>query len=385
MKVAVLKERRRYEARVAATPDTVKKLIGLGLEVVVEAGAGAGASIADSAYEAAGAKIEGDLAAALKGAGIVLKVQRPLAGKDGDVDELALIDKGAVLIGLLAPYSGDHVAAYAAAGITSFSLEFVPRITRAQSMDVLSSQANLAGYKAVIDASSAFGRAFPMMMTAAGTIAPARVLVMGVGVAGLQAIATARRLGAVVSATDVRLATKEQVQSLGASFVAVENEETKQAETSGGYAKEMSDEYKKLQAELIQATIQKMDIVICTALIPGRKAPTLVTEAMVKSMKPGSVIVDLAVEQGGNCELSQFAKTVTKHGVTIIGPANLPAEIAVDASMLFSKNVLNFVTPLIDKDTKSLKIDGEDAIVKGSLLTQNGQIVHPSLVAKPGE
>ena len=385
MKVAVLKERRRYEARVAATPDTVKKLIGLGLEVVVEAGAGAGASIADSAYEAAGAKIEGDLAAALKGAGIVLKVQRPLAGKDGDVDELALIDKGAVLIGLLAPYSGDHVAAYAAAGITSFSLEFVPRITRAQSMDVLSSQANLAGYKAVIDASSAFGRAFPMMMTAAGTIAPARVLVMGVGVAGLQAIATARRLGAVLSATDVRLATKEQVQSLGASFVAVENEETKQAETSGGYAKEMSDEYKKLQAELIQATIQKMDIVICTALIPGRKAPTLVTEAMVKSMKPGSVIVDLAVEQGGNCELSQFAKTVTKHGVTIIGPANLPAEIAVDASMLFSKNVLNFVTPLIDKDTKSLKIDGEDAIVKGSLLTQNGQIVHPSLVAKPGE
>jgi NAD(P) transhydrogenase subunit alpha len=224
-----------------------------------------------------------------------------------------------------------------------------------------------------------------MMMTAAGTIAPARVLVMGVGVAGLQAIATARRLGAVVSATDVRLATKEQVQSLGASFVAVENEETKQAETSGGYAKEMSDEYKKLQAELIQATIQKMDIVICTALIPGRKAPTLVTEAMVKSMKPGSVIVDLAVEQGGNCELSQFAKTVTKHGVKIIGPANLPAEIAVDASMLFSKNVLNFVTPLIDKETKELKIDGEDAIVKGSLLTQNGQVVHPSLAAKPGE
>jgi NAD(P) transhydrogenase subunit alpha len=385
MKVAVLKERRRYEARVAATPDTVKKLIGLGLEVVVEAGAGAGASIADSAYEAAGAKIEGDLATALKGAGIVLKVQRPLAGKDGDVDELALIDKGAVLIGLLAPYSGDHVAAYAAAGITSFSLEFVPRITRAQSMDVLSSQANLAGYKAVIDASSAFGRAFPMMMTAAGTIAPARVLVMGVGVAGLQAIATARRLGAVVSATDVRLATKEQVQSLGATFVAVENEETKQAETSGGYAKEMSDEYKKLQAELIQATIQKMDIVICTALIPGRKAPTLVTEAMVKSMKPGSVIVDLAVEQGGNCELSQFAKTVTRHGVKIIGPANLPAEIAVDASMLFSKNVLNFVTPLIDKETKELKIDGEDAIVKGSLLTQNGQVVHPSLAAKSGE
>jgi NAD(P) transhydrogenase subunit alpha len=385
MKVAVLKERRRYEARVAATPDTVKKLIGLGLEVVVEAGAGSGASIADSAYEAAGAKIEGDLATALKGAGIVLKVQRPLAGKDGDVDELALIDKGAVLIGLLSPYAGDHVAAYAAAGITSFSLEFVPRITRAQSMDVLSSQANLAGYKAVIDAASEFGRAFPMMMTAAGTIAPARVLIMGVGVAGLQAIATARRLGAVVSATDVRLATKEQVQSLGANFVAVENEETKQAETSGGYAKEMSDEYKKLQAELIQATIQKMDIVICTALIPGRKAPTLVTEAMVKSMKPGSVIVDLAVEQGGNCELSQFAKTVTKHGVKIIGPANLPAEIAVDASMLFSKNVLNFVTPLIDKDTKSLKIDGEDAIVQGSLLTQNGQVVHPSLAAKPGE
>jgi NAD(P) transhydrogenase subunit alpha len=380
MKIAVLKERRPHEARVAASPDTVKKLIALGLSVTVEKGAGDGASISDDAYAQAGAEIAADAKAALKGAKIVLKVQRPLSGDEGKVDELALIEKDAVLIGLLAPYGGDHVASYAKAGITSFSLEFVPRITRAQTMDVLSSQANLAGYKAVLDASVEFGHAMPMMMTAAGTIPPAKVLIMGVGVAGLQAIATARRLGAVVSATDVRMATKEQVQSLGATFVAVENEETKQAETSGGYAKEMSEDYKRLQAALIAETIKKQDIVICTALIPGRKAPTLVTAEMVKTMKPGSVIVDLAVEQGGNCELSELGKVVTKHGVKIVGHANVPSRIAVDASMLYAKNVLNFLTPLIDKETKALKIDHADEIVKGTLLTEGGQIVHPNLV-----
>lgn len=378
MKLAVLKERRPHEARVAASPDTVKKLIALGLSVTIEKGAGDGASIPDETYVQAGAEIAADAKAALKGANIVLKVQRPLSGDEGKVDELALIEKGAVLIGLLAPYSGDHVAAYAKAGITAFSMEFVPRITRAQTMDVLSSQANLAGYKSVLDAAGEFGRAFPMMMTAAGTIPPAKVFIMGVGVAGLQAIATARRLGAVVSATDVRLATKEQVQSLGANFVAVENEESKQAETGGGYAKEMSDDYKRQQAALIAETIKKQDLVICTALIPGRKAPTLVTAEMVKTMKPGSVIVDLAVEQGGNCELSEFGKVVVKHGVTIVGHANVPSRIAVDASALYAKNLLNFLTPLVDKETKALKIDRADDIVKGTLLTTEGQIVHPN-------
>ncbi|MBC7136864.1 MAG: NAD(P) transhydrogenase subunit alpha, partial [Oceanibaculum nanhaiense] len=265
--------------------------------------------------------------------------------------------------------------------VATFGMEFVPRITRAQSMDVLSSQSNLAGYKSVLDAAAEFGRAFPMMMTAAGTIPPARVMIMGVGVAGLQAIATARRLGAIVSATDVRAATKEQVESLGATFVMVDSEEAKQAETAGGYAKEMSDEYKKQQAALIAETLKKQDIAICTALIPGRKAPTLITEAMVKSMKPGSVIVDLAVEQGGNCEASEPGKVVQKHGVTIVGHLNVPGRLPVDASALYAKNLLNFVTLLIDKETKALKIDLEDEIVKGTLVTQDGQIVHPAFKA----
>ncbi|MFD1627610.1 NAD(P) transhydrogenase subunit alpha, partial [Azospirillum griseum] len=312
MKVAIPKERRAGELRVAASPETVKKLKGLGLDVVVESGAGLGSSLPDAAFEAAGATIAADAASALAGADIVLKVQRPLLSGEGSdgVDELALLKKGALLFAILNPHnSRDHVKAYAAAGVNAFAMEFMPRITRAQVMDVLSSQANLAGYKAVVDAATEYGRAFPMMMTAAGTVPPARAFIMGVGVAGLQAIATAKRLGAIVSATDVRPAVKEQVQSLGGSFVAVENDEFKQAETAGGYAKEMSDDYKRQQAALVAEHIKKQDIVITTALIPGRKAPILVTAEHVASMKPGSVIIDLAVEQGGNVEGSKLGET----------------------------------------------------------------------------
>jgi H+-translocating NAD(P) transhydrogenase subunit alpha len=383
MKIAVLKERRPQERRVAATPETVKKLIGLGQEVTVEAGAGQGAHFADASYKEAGATIAADAAAACKDADAVFKVQRPLGQGEGAVDEAALIKRGAVLIGMLAPLQArDAVAAWAKQGITAFALELLPRITRAQSMDVLSSQANLAGYKAVLDAAQHFDRAFPMMMTAAGTVAPARVFIMGVGVAGLQAIATARRLGAVVSATDVRPATKEQVESLGAKFVMVEDEETKQAETSGGYAKEMSDAYKAKQAALVAETVKKQDIVITTALIPGRPAPKLVSEDMLRSMKPGSVIVDLAVEAGGNCALSRPGEVVEAHGVRIVGYINVPGRLAVDASALYSRNMLNFITPLIDKATKGLKIDWADEIIKGTLLTRDGQVVHPLLQPK---
>ncbi len=376
MKLSIPKERREGERRAAATPDSVKKLIALGFEVTVETGAGEGAAISDQAYKDAGAAIAPDAASALSDADLVLKVQRP------EGDELKPMKRGAVLVGMLAPYADkDQVKGYADAGIDAFALELVPRITRAQSMDVLSSQANLAGYRAVLDAGHEFGRAFPMMMTAAGTVPPARVLVMGVGVAGLQAIATAKRLGAVVSATDVRPATKEQVESLGGTFVAVMDEEFKQAQTAGGYAKEMSAEYKQKQAALIGETIKKQDIVICTALIPGRKAPVLVSEDMVKTMKPGSVIVDLAVEQGGNCPLSELGKIVKKHGVTLVGHANVPSRIAVDASALYARNLVNFLTPLVDKTAKALKIDLDDEIVKGSLLTHGGKIVHPQFAA----
>jgi len=380
MKIGVLKERRRDEARVAVSPDTVKKLVALGASVAVESGAGAGANFTDEAFRAAGAEIAGDAAAAVRDAELVLKVQRPLRAADGGPDELGLMKSGTVLVGILAPYAAKaEVAEYASRGITAFAMEFMPRITRAQVMDVLSSQSNLAGYKAVIDAAAEFGRAFPMMMTAAGTVAPARVLVMGAGVAGLQAIATARRLGAIVSATDVRPAAKEQVESLGASFVAVEDEEFKQAETAGGYAKEMSDAYKQKQAALIAETIKKQDIVITTALIPGRKAPVLVTEAMVQSMKPGSVIVDLAVEQGGNCPLSELGKTVVKHGVKLVGHANVPSRLAADSSALYARNLLAFVGLMIDKATKGLKINWDDEIIKGTLLTREGKVVHPAL------
>jgi H+-translocating NAD(P) transhydrogenase subunit alpha len=381
MIVAIPKERRPGETRVAASPDTVKKLIDLGLDVVVEKGAGQAAAMTDEAYKAAGATIAKDTKTALEKADIVLKVQRP-TGSDDKTDEVALMKEGAVLLCILNAYNDKPLLdQLAARKVTTFGMEFVPRITRAQSMDVLSSQSNLAGYKSVLDAAAEFGRAFPMMMTAAGTVPPARVMIMGVGVAGLQAIATARRLGAIVSATDVRLATKEQVESLGATFVMVDSEEAKQAETAGGYAKEMSDEYKKQQAALIAETLKKQDIAICTALIPGRKAPTLITEEMVKSMKPGSVIVDLAVEQGGNCECSEPGKVVQKHGVSIVGHLNVPGRLPVDASALYAKNLLNFVTLLIDKETKALKIDLEDEIVKGTLVTQDGQVVHPALTA----
>jgi NAD(P) transhydrogenase subunit alpha len=374
MKLAVLKERRDGETRVAASPDTVKKLKGLGLDVVVVAGAGAGARMADADYQAAGATIAADDAAALDGADIVLGVRAP------DAAEIGKMKKGAVLAALLAPYTDkDTPAKLAAQSVDAFAMEFLPRISRAQAMDVLSSQANLAGYKAVIDAAAQFGRAMPMMMTAAGTIAPARVLVMGVGVAGLQAIATARRLGAIVSATDVRPATKEQVESLGATFVAVMDDEFKNAQTAGGYAKEMSAEYQAKQAALIADTIKKQDIVITTALIPGRKAPVLVSEEMVKTMKPGSVIVDLAAEQGGNCPLTVAGDVVERHGVTLMGYTNLPGRLAVDASSLYARNLLNFVTLIVDKKTGALALNWDDEIVKGAGLTRGGEVVHPAL------
>jgi NAD(P) transhydrogenase subunit alpha len=356
----------------------------MGLDIVVESGAGTSAAFPDAAYAAAGATIAADAAAAVGDADIVLKVQRPIVG-EGGADELAGLKKGAVLIGMLQPLQhASEVEAYARAGITAFAMELIPRITRAQSMDVLSSQANLAGYRAVLDAAGEFGRALPMMMTAAGTVAPARVLVMGAGVAGLQAIATARRLGGVVSATDVRAAAKEQVESLGATFLTVDLEAMKAAETSGGYAKEMSADFQKRQREHVHEALKKIDIAICTALIPGRKAPVLITKEMVADMRPGSVIVDLAVEQGGNCEGAEFGKVVTTaNGVKIVGHANVPSRIAVDASQLYAKNLLNFLGLIIDKD-KQLKIDPADEIIKGTLLTRDGAVVHPAL-AKPAD
>jgi len=380
MKLGIPKERRSNERRVAASADTVKKFVGLGFEVIVETGAGAGAAIPDSQYQAAGATIAPDEAGALGEADIVLKVQRPLTEAEGGPDEVALMKRGAILVGILTPYQArEQVKHYAEAGISAFAMELLPRITRAQAMDVLSSQANLAGYRAVLEAAQAFGRAFPMMMTAAGTVPPARALIMGVGVAGLQAIATARRLGAVVSATDVRPAVKEQVQSLGASFVAVEDEEFKQAETAGGYAKEMSAEYKQKQAALIAETIKKQDIVITTAQIPGKKAPVLVDAAMLKTMKPGAVLVDLAVEQGGNVEGSKPGEIVVlDNGVTVVGHVNMPSRIAVDASALYAKNLLNFVTPMVDKESKTLAPNWDDQLISDTGLTRDGKIVHPA-------
>ncbi|MGH6828495.1 MAG: Re/Si-specific NAD(P)(+) transhydrogenase subunit alpha [Rhizomicrobium sp.] len=376
MKLAVPRETRTGETRVAATPESVKKLKGLGLDVTVESGAGEGANIADSAFSAAGAGVAPDAKSALSGAEIVLKVRAP------SIEEGALIANGSVVAALFAPHAEKPaIAALADRGTTLFAMEFLPRISRAQSMDVLSSQANLAGYKAVIDAAASFGRAMPMMMTAAGTIAPARVMVMGVGVAGLQAIATARRLGAIVSATDVRPATKEQVESLGGTFIAVMDEEFKNAQTAGGYAKEMSPEYRAKQAALIAETVRKQDIVITTALIPGRKAPVLVSEAMVKSMKPGSVIVDLAAEQGGNTPLTRRDQVVKVHGVTIMGYTNLPARLAGDASALYARNLFNFVSLLVDRKTGALAIDWNDEIVKGAVIARDGQLTHPALNA----
>ena len=380
MKIAVPRERRAHERRVAATPDTVKKYVALGLSVVVEAGAGEQSRILDSQYEAAGATIESDPARVYADADVVLKVQRPLLAGEGDIDELSLIKRGAVLLGVLSPFNDpDSVQAYAAADVTALALEFVPRITRAQGMDVLSSQSNLAGYRAVLDAAAEYDRGMPMMMTAAGTIAPARVMVLGAGVAGLQAIATAKRLGAIVSATDVRPAAKEQVESLGGRFVMVESEETKEAETAGGYAKEMSDDFKRRQAELVAETIKSQDIVICTALIPGRKAPILVNDEMVASMRPGSIVVDLAVEQGGNCTASRPGEVIEVGGVKIVGHFNVPSRIAADASSLYAKNLLNYLTPLVsNEDGVGLRLDAEDEIVAATTLTRDGRVVHPA-------
>lgn len=384
MRIAIAKERRADEARVAASAETVKKFVGLGFDVVVEAGAGAGAAVSDAAFAEAGASIAADARAALADADIVLKVQRPLTAAEGN-DELALLKQGALLIGHLAALQNRaQVEAYAAAGVTAFAMELLPRITRAQSMDILSSQSNLAGYKAVLDAAGVFGRAFPMMMTAAGTIAPARVLVLGAGVAGLQAIATAKRLGAVVYAFDVRPAVKEQVESLGGKFVEVDAAAA-DGETKGGYAREMGEDYRQKQSAKIHETLKRTDIAIATALIPGRPAPVLITEAMVKDMRPGSVIVDLAVEAGGNCPLSEFGQVVVKHGVTLVGHANVPSRLAVDASALFAKNLLNFLTPLADKESKGLKINWDDEIITGTCVARDGQVVHPALRAEGGK
>ena len=384
MKIAIIKERRADERRVAASPDSVKRMVAMGLEPVVESGAGAEAYFDDGAYSAAGATLVADAAAAVADAEIILKVQRPLMGGSDGLDELGLCKRGAVLIGLLRPLRHpEDAAVYARAGITAFAMELMPRITRAQTMDVLSSQANLAGYKAVLDAAVEFGRAFPMMMTAAGTIKAARVLVMGAGVAGLQAIATARRLGAIVSASDVRAAAKEQVESLGASFISVDEEAARAAETAGGYAREMGEDYQRRQREKITEALRRTDIVICTALIPGRRAPVLLTEAMVAGMAPGSVIVDLAVEAGGNVEGSRPGEiAVTANRVKIIGHSNVPSRIAADASQLYARNLLAFLALIVDKEGQ-LRIDTSDEIVKAALLTLDGAVVNPALTPEP--
>jgi NAD(P) transhydrogenase subunit alpha len=379
MKLAVLKETKPHERRVAATPDTVKKYVGLGFEVVVETGAGASASIPDAAFEAAGAKIAPDAATATGDADVVLKVQSPTA------QELATLKKGALLIAILSPMTDrEGIKAYADAGIVAFAMELMPRITRAQSMDVQSSQSNLAGYKAVVDAAAAFQRALPMMMTAAGTVPAARVFVMGVGVAGLQAIATARRLGAIVTATDVRPAVKEQVASLGAKFIAVEDEEFKQAETAGGYAKEMSADYKKKQAELVAEHVKNQDIVITTALIPGRPAPKLISKAMIESMRPGSIIMDLAAERGGNAELTKPGEIAEHKGVRIFGPLNLAGQVPVNASSLYARNLQAFIDPFIDKETKALAIDWDDELAKGTAIARDGAIVNAMVAERLG-
>ena len=374
MRLAVLKERRTGEARVAATPDTVKKLIGLGLSVAVEAGAGLTSSISDAEFAAAGAEIVPDAETALNKAGILFAVQAP------EPEIRALMARGTLLVCTMNTFADPGlVAALAAAGIDGVAMELLPRITRAQSMDVLSSQANLAGYRAVIESADAFARGFPMMMTAAGTVPPARVLVIGAGVAGLQAIATARRLGGIVSGTDVRPAAKEEIKSLGAIYVGVEDEET--AKQTGAYATQMSDEFRRKQAELMATTVAKNDIIVCTALVQGRKAPVIVTNEMVASMRAGSIIIDLAADAGGNCAATVPGETiVTENGVTIIGHRNWPSRIAVAASQLYARNLLTFITTFWDKETKAPKLVETDDIIKGVLLTRNGAVVHPNFI-----
>ena len=371
MRLAVLKERRAFETRVAATAETVGKLVALGLGVAVERGAGLASAVSDEAYRTAGAELFDDPAATLAGAGIVFAVQAPLPA------ERALIPEGALLVCIAGAFAdAELLPSLAARRIDVVAMEMLPRITRAQSMDVLSSQANLAGYRGVVESASAFERGFPMMMTAAGTVPPARVFVIGAGVAGLQAIATARRLGAIVSATDVRPAAKEEIKSLGASFVGVEDEET--AAQKGAYAKEMSEAFRQKQAELMAATVAKNDIVVCTALLMGRKAPTILTAAMVESMKPGSVVIDLAAEAGGNCALTVPGESiVTPGGVKVLGWGNWPARIPVAASSLYARNLLTFLTQFWDKAAAGPKLPPEDDIIKGVLLTHGGAIVHP--------
>jgi NAD(P) transhydrogenase subunit alpha len=374
MKVAVIAEADADEPRVAATPETVKKMVALGATVAVQGGAGIKSGILDADYTAVGAAVAAD---PLDDADIVLQVRRP------EAPELARLKKGAIVIGMMDPYGHENaVRGMAEAGIVAFALELLPRITRAQVMDVLSSQANLAGYRAVIDAAAAFGRALPMMMTAAGTVPAARIFVMGAGVAGLQAIATARRLGAIVTATDVRPAAKEQVESLGAKFIAVEDEEFKAAETAGGYAKEMSKEYQAKQAALVAEHIKKQDIVITTALIPGRPAPRLISKDMVASMRPGSVVVDLAVERGGNVEGVSSDAVTEINGVKIVGYRNVPGRLAATASSLYAKNVFAFLELLIDKKTKAMTVNWDDEIIKATVLTRDGAVVHPSFRPK---
>lgn len=377
MRIAVPVETDTTETRVAATPETVKKLMALGAEVVVAAGAGRHSGILDAEFEAAGAKVV-PAAEAVTGADVVLSVRRL------DPATLSTANRGAAVLSIMDPYGNDAaLAAYAAAGLSAFAMELMPRITRAQVMDVLSSQANIAGYRAVIEAASEYGRAFPMMMTAAGTVPAAKAFIMGVGVAGLQAIATARRLGAIVTATDVRPATKEQVESLGAKFLAVEDEEFQQAQTAGGYAKEMSKEYQAKQAALTASHIAKQDIVITTALIPGRPAPKLITAEMVQSMRPGSVIVDLAVERGGNCELAVPGQVVTtENGVKIVGHLNIPGRLAATSSSLYARNLLAFLDTLISKESKSFAPNWDDELVKATLLTRDGAVVHPNFQPK---
>jgi NAD(P) transhydrogenase subunit alpha len=365
------------EPRVAVSPETVKKLIGLGCTVKVQAGAGRRARFSDELYKAQGAHIAG-AAETLSGSDILLKVRRPT------IEEVTALRRGAIVAAMLDPYAdAAGLQRLAATGVRAFAMELMPRITRAQSMDVLSSQANLAGYKAVVNAAALFERAIPLMMTAAGTVPAAKAFIMGVGVAGLQAIATARRLGAIVSATDVRPATKEQVVSLGAKFIAVEDEEFRQAETQTGYAKPMSQEYQKKQVALIADHLKSQDIIITTALIPGRPAPRLITKAMVEGMKPGAIIVDLAAERGGNCDLTKPGGTAEQNGVRIVGPLNLAGEMPVSASSLYARNLLNFLELLIDKKERALKVNWDDEIINGTLVTKDGKIVHRALQTAP--
>ncbi len=365
------------EPRVAISPETVKKLTALGATVRVQSGAGLRSRVSDDALKAAGATIAATAGEAVAGADILLKVRRP------SVDEVKGLKAGGIVAAILYPFDDrPGLEALAQTGVSLMSMEFMPRITRAQSMDVLSSQANLAGYKAVVDAAAMFEQAMPMMMTAAGTVPAAKVFIMGVGVAGLQAIATARRMGAIVSATDVRPATKEQVASLGAKFIAIEDDEFKQAQTAAGYAKPMSEAYQKKQAELVASHIKLQDIVITTALIPGRPAPRLITREMVEGMRPGAVIVDLAAERGGNCELTKADEVVTHNGVSIAGPLNLAGEVPVNASALYAKNLLAFLDTMFDKKEKTLKINWDDEIIKGTLVAKDGRIVHPNLLPK---